>query len=425
MKKYILYTGIVAASLTSCSDEEVVDVASGDVITFRTSMALNEVSRGAEITTNNMQQFKVTALEQVNGYNSVLFDTALFKRGDNSEFTTDKEYLWYEGANLTFYAYSFLTQNGQEMNDALMGIPNLGPDDRGGCEVTLTHDQRTINNVVPAKEIKDHLDIVVAQENATYEDNRKEAVTLTFRHIMSQLVVKAKTDNEAYDFYVKGVKFCNLSSKGDWNWDQNDGLVHEKGGGWSIRDNSKANYEVRYTDNPIKLSSDIKDITNVGGAGYPMVIPQTVNSTNTSYTYGWGHHVAVLLQIRTKETDLQVFPVGYEGAYAWACIPLYVGNYAWTSAEQQLYNTWRPGHRITYILDFTKGAGYNDPDPNPDPDDPTPDPDPDDKPEPILDGLIKFTVSVQEWSKDTPIYPDLVVAATGGTGENTGTGENE
>lgn len=396
MKKYIYYAGIVAAGLSSCSSEDVVEIAPGDPITFRTSMALNEATRGTEITASNMQQFKVTALEDAAGQGATLFDQLIFRKGDNAEFKSTEEYLWHEGANLTFYACSFLTQDGKDITDAMMGDK---------AEFYVTNDQKTINNIKPKKNIKDHLDIVVAKETATYEANRHQAVNLTFHHILSQLVVKAKSENDTYDFYVKGIKFCNILDRGDWNWEENSvSIPHEKGGGWTLNGANKVNYDPIYYTH-IKLNSTAQDITNVedaGYPGYPMVVPQQLNSSNISYNTGWGQYIAVLLQIRTKDTNLQVFPVGHEGKYAWACIPLF----------NEKANIWKPGHRITYILDFTWGAGYTNPDPDPttdpDPDNPIVEPDPTDPPKPILDGLIKFTVSVSEWTADDPIYPPLI-----------------
>lgn len=371
MKKIILYAGIAATVLTSCNTEELVEVASGDAITFRSTMALSEASRGVETTTGSLQQFKVTALSNNSG--TALFEEELFTRvSGGTEFKSTKSYLWHEGADLTFFAYGYTASNGGAINPE--------------AEITLTSDQKTINLFSPEKEVNKQIDLVTAVQTATYEDNRTQAVELKFKHILSELQVLAKSDNQTYDFSIKALKFGNVLSIGDYNFDTNC---------WS-EVKSPTTYEVRYDNKAITLNSEAQNISTTETNGHFIVLPQTLTTfgsttevfeaSSTGRSMTRAQYVAVLLQITVKDTGLQVYPLGKEGEYAWAYIPVHTDN----------ANKWEPGHRITYVLDFTNGAGYSDPD------------DPKDPVDEILDGEIKFTASVNEWTNGPQIEPDVV-----------------
>lgn len=405
MKKILLLAGVAATMLTSCTSEELVDISRDDEITFRAAMNLNDVTRGTEISNDNIKEFKVTALEKT-AYWKPLFEKLSFKGTVGSEFKSDKPYLWYEGAELAFYAYSYKDKADMPLSDDM-----INPEPDG---IYITDQQQTIDFVTQPK-VEDQIDLVVAKTEATYANNRNGAIGLTFNHVLTEIQVLAKTDNQTYDFYVKGVKFTNIASTGQYDFDKNQWTVNGR------YDDPKADYEVRL-DNAIQLTSEPQNISATAKKGYAMLIPQQISTwspTNQKKTTT-ASYLAVLLQIKVKDEisggdGLQVFPTNTTekdewgnvtvindktNKYAWACIP--IGT------------EWQAGHRVTYVLDFTKGAGYTDPnpDPNPDPEDPDlPDPDPEDPDnpgpgpggDPILDGVIKYTVTVSEWTADPAI----------------------
>lgn len=388
MKKILFYACGAALALTSCSNEELVEVSSGDTITFRASMALNDASRGDDIHNNNIYQFMSTAVEQSEGTGGNLFNNVIFRKGTDGEFRSDKSYLWYKDADLKFYAWSYYNRDKSDIVLSKIG------------DISINKEEAKIKNFSPQKDISDQIDLVGATAQEDY-DGRIGAVGLNFDHLLSQIQVLAKTDNKTYVFYVRGVKFCNVVSQGDYDFNN---------AAWTLKEDVISNYEVRYEDR-IWLESEPKDISKLTQLGYAMLMPQTLAKWDVAadrHNENKAPYLAVLLQIRAIDTDLQVFPltrldasgneVYNEGKYAWACIPL--------------DNTWQPGHRITYILDFSHGAGYTDPDP--DPDDPdTPDPDPENEGKPILEGLIKCTVKVDDWIQDNPLYPNPVGPNTG------------
>lgn len=396
MKKFLLFAGAVAAGLTSCTSDEVMDLDTArDAITFRTAMALEDVTRGEETMSSNIQSFKMTAIDfsqlQYAG-DCTLFNQLEFTRGAGDVFKSTPEYMWYKDADLTFYAYSYYSQNGGGIDDSKVSD-----------DIEITPFQATINNFYTQPKIKDQIDLVATTTKATYDDGRGAPLSLVFDHILTEVHVAAKSDNEVYDFKVKGVKFCNIVGKGNFDFTK-------MGTGeriWTPDESVKRDFEVRY-DEPITLGSAVQDISDIRNSGFAILIPQTLRTwspTIDKKNTGKGTYIAVLLQITKKDSDLQVFPLNNPGKYAWACIPI--------------YNEWQPGHRLRYVLDFTKGAGYTDPNPDPDPKDPDdpgkPDPDlpgPDDPdlPDPgypILDGKVQYTVSVNPWSNDPDVTHTL------------------
>lgn len=65
MKKAFYMMAAAAIALSSCSSEETTDVAKSSTITFRTTVGLN--SRGAELTSDNLQEMWVSAFYQSDG----------------------------------------------------------------------------------------------------------------------------------------------------------------------------------------------------------------------------------------------------------------------------------------------------------------------------------------------------------------------
>lgn len=84
MKKAFYMMAAAAIALSSCSSEETTDVAKSSAITFRTSVGLN--SRGAELTTTNIQKMWVSAFYQSDGSDYFLDEE--FKKDNGQGSTT-------------------------------------------------------------------------------------------------------------------------------------------------------------------------------------------------------------------------------------------------------------------------------------------------------------------------------------------------
>lgn len=105
MKKAFYMMAAAAIALSSCSSEETTDVAKSSSITFRTAVGLN--SRGAELTTTNIQKMWVSAFYQSNGQS--YFDDQKFTKetgSGTSTFIPEAPQYWQQGRTYKFVAIS-------------------------------------------------------------------------------------------------------------------------------------------------------------------------------------------------------------------------------------------------------------------------------------------------------------------------------
>lgn len=325
---------VLGFGLVSCSEDEQLSENKGRAIDFRAAMG----TRASEITNANLSSIKVVSF--MNG--ATFFEPLDFVKGADGYFTSSPEYNWPgDNSELTFYAYAPSSMSG----------------------VTLSSDTKNVKGFSPASDIAGQVDFVTSKATGTREANEASGVELTFNHMLSQIEIRAKADNQAYTFKITGVRVGQPISIGDFDFDSS---------AWSLG-TDKAVYESTYTT-PVVLTSTAQNV--MGENGNPMLIPQQLiawdpdkDSSNTSK----GAYLSVKLQINTV-AGAQVYPFATDANCQWAAIPV---------------NTnWEPGKKYIYTLDLSHGAGYVDPgDPQPG--------------KPVLGGPIKFTVNVVDWTDST------------------------
>lgn len=367
MKQKLFLAAMAAIAMTSCSNDETLEINTGTerAIDFRTAMA----TRATETTTANLDKFYVTAFNE-NKLNFPYFENLEFKRteaeeeGESTYFTSeDKYYYPGDGSSLTFYAYA-------------PSATDLGT----SIETDNANKNLTLKDFSPAKEISEQVDFITANATGS-KDDAEAGVPLKFAHRLSQIEIKGKSENTSYDFEVKGIRIGKVCSKGSFDF---------KNGTWKLskdEDIDVAIYEKVYADDaePTKLSAEA---TSFMAGDNAMLLPQRldawqpqdVDNTNKKA------YLSVLVQVTTKAGAL-VYPFnGDKRDYAWAAIPVGI--------------EWEAGKKYVYTLDFTTGAGFVDP---------TED---ENKGESVITGEIKFTVDVEAWSEseeevEVPRDPNL------------------
>ena len=342
MKKFAFIAALTGMALVSCSQDEPVDINKGRAIDFRPEMAAR--GRGAEITNADLTSINVTAFLG----NAVFFEGLDFTKGSDGFFTSTPEYYWPgDDSELTFYSYSPTTPGGT---------------------VTMTSDAKTMTDFSPAAEIADQVDFISVVASGKKSTNEDAGVALQFSHRLSQIELRAKTDNEAYNFEGTGVRIGQPVSEGDFDFTTT---------AWTLG-TDKAEYTEEYTT-PVTLGSEPQTI--MGEGGNAMLIPQQLTAwepeTDGANT-AKGAYLAVKLRI-TTQAGAEVYPFPSDNThYAWAAIP--VGT------------DWVAGKKYVYTLDFTHGAGNVDPHgPNPG--------------TPVFGGPIKFTVDVDDWTPSNEDVP--------------------
>lgn len=272
-------------------------------------------TRATETTTASLKTIYVTAIDK-NGGN--YFSSEIFTLGSENSFQSSSPYYWPgDNSDLNFFAYA------------------PSSTDLGGT-LTITNATKTLADFAPAAAVADQKDFVTAKASGSKSASESTGVALNFKHQLSQIEIKAKNSNEAYNFKVVAVRICQPVSQGTFDFGTE---------GWTLAE-SKATYNVAdFTDVP--LTADAQSLMGVDGTA--MIIPQQLTAwdpeTDASND-NKGAYLSVKLQITTK-AGARVYPAEADGNHGWAAVP--VG----TKLEA--------GMKYVYTLDFSNGAGYIDP----------------------------------------------------------------
>lgn len=361
MNKVIYICVAATMALASCSNDEVVEQAKENAISFRSVVGMN--TKGTEATTNDLSAINVTAYQE----STVYFDNIKYEKDGTGFFNSVDPYYWPEKGELTFTALS---------------------DNWSGTREFTSSTNQWMHSVTIEQEIADQKDMVyVTGAVGSKATNEKSGLPLTFKHALAQIQINAKNGNGNYIYKVKGIRINNVYNGAEFD------LTKEEW--WT--NGAEVYYETTYND-PIDLTNDAKSI--MGAAGNALMIPFSYHKYEMwdgktlpnkdgfdvplSLLYHEGSNIgtfiSVLVNIQTR-TSAQIYPNKANG-YAWTAVP----------AKFE----WAKGYKYTYTLDFTSGAGKVDPsDPGTDWDE-TKDPA---KAEQILGGAITFETEVSGWTE--------------------------
>ena len=379
MKKAFYMMAAAAIALSSCSSEETTDVAKSSTITFRTSVGLN--SRGAELTSDNLQAMWVSAFYQSNGQG--YFEDQKFTKesgGVNTFVPEDAQY-WQEGRTYKFVAIS----------PAKTEWP-VAP--------AVTKDQVTCTDLAPVTTIADQKDLVIGAVDATSANHNTNGVALTLNHILSQIQIKVKSDNEHIVYRIKGIRIVNVEKdKGTLTYTTTDNKAN-----WDLNAGQKVTYSYTFPK-PIVLdgkTDGVKEAVLTGDKGGAMIIPQSFtpwdgNKVTDQAPYNVGTYISLLLNVKTVKGTGYMYPAAAQGENSYGWVAVAVPN-----------TEWAIGNKYIYTLDMSTGCGKVDPvDPEEDPKNPIVKPGVDGpgKGENIFGDVIKFQVTVKPWS--TPKVGDI------------------
>ena len=253
-------------------------------------------------------------------------------------------------------------------------------------------------NYTASTTIADQEDILVAFNSGSATDF-EAGVPLKFRHILSQIVIKA--DNAAKNkiqIKVKDVRLNNIKSAGTWALPTASTASALGYNPWS-----SVATEVNYltsvgTTTPITLDGSTKDLT---GANPLLLIPQQLGAGDIEH--GNGQYLSVLVQIQdlsiadgTNDTKKAIFPkINVAPATSETIADQ---QYAWAAVD--VNTEWEPGKKYIYTLHFTEN-GYGKVDENQDDGgDETPGVDPG---EDVVDAPVKLVLDVEviDWTDVT------------------------
>lgn len=365
MKKTPLFLiAMSAIALASCSEDEPVSVrqTTNEAISFRSALG----TRATETTNANLDKIFVTAVYgdstvnsssgKMSGFkNTLYFDNAEFDKGADSFFTATagKEYDWLAPTQeINFFAYS------PSQDD--LGADIMMKEDNSGM---------TLESFAVPEEISEQVDFITANASGTRKDNETSGVELTFDHRLSQIELRAKSENDNYTYKVIGARIGRAQYMGTFDFNTKEWTLDE----WHDTAVYTASCDTTtLTSTPVSI---------MGAGGNAMLMPQTLtpwDSNGDPDNVAREAYLSVLVNIKRTDNGVQIYPFANEGEYT----NKPVREYGWASIP--LSGTWEQGKKYIYTLDFTNGAGVIDPD----------DPDPGKK---IIGGEVKFTVKVNNW----------------------------
>lgn len=261
---------------------------------------------------------------------------------------------------------------------------------------TLSADDTGVSLVLSTPEaVEKQPDIIVARTTGRAADHATNGVPLYFKHLLSQLSVQAKNSNKSYNVEVAGVKIARIQSQATLTLPaeikQDEELT-----GYTYLPGSKSFGAAAAS--VLTLGDTPQEIGN-SAAGNFMLIPQELTAWNREEQIGGaadneGTYLGVLLRLTT--------PSGAQ------CYPLEKGKYAYATIPFSIPGGMKAGVHYQVTLDFSKGAGYQEPSlgdglPAKLPDGVAVSDQPwggEEKPgKAILGGPIKFDVSVEPWEE--------------------------
>lgn len=441
----MLIAAMATPLLISCSEEVHVEVNKGRAIDFHTSIG----SRSVPIITEDLTQICVTAIkiDKTTGVQSLYFGggekngslSELFTKAKGSIYFTSAENFYWpaDGSKLQFYAFApTLDKN---------NLPYF-------TGVTINEKSQSIN-FDTEDQIENQIDLITASAEAN-KDSETTGVSLVMQHRLSQIEIRAFSNNTKYDFDVSGVRIGRVASKGSFNFTPEnanqlikdnlnaDGEVAETYNEWTLgslkgtvwgydlTDRSTFTYENVDSENKavwerlpestaenktsLCLMPTMKEedgTVKKDKDGNPVVlnaflIPQKLvpwnrvsdfaNNTNNGAADNSGAYIAIKLRVTEKGTGKVVYPDSpqWGNGFQWAAVPI--------------SGIWEAGRKYTYTLNLTAGAGFVDPT------DPLPG-------TPILSDPIQFSVTVSGWENEDP---EEIVWDNGGSQPATGDASN-
>lgn len=351
MKKNLFMTAAaIAALLTGCStDEEIANIETS----AKNAIGFNIVSNGAEtkatIYGNGSKDFgfDVFAFDNLGNYFMGKEGEHGYTQNEDLSFTHDgvqiiptEEGNWvYKNAeevaywpttnSLDFYAVSPTNFDAQYYySHYLWSIKS----DKQTIVYTTTNEFQT--------NIKD-LDVMYAVAKGQTKDTKNGAVQLNFKHILSQVLFKAKVQYESMTVTIKEMKIHNLALGGVFTFPSAD--VEPTLTNWTST-KTHLTTTIKNSNTTNVVANSVNTPVDIIGINNPMlVIPQTLTAWDTS--------------ISKEDADKD------ENSYqCYLEVGCKIEQNRATVYNGTLYipfgTEWQPGKRYTYTLIF--GGGYDD-----------------------------------------------------------------
>ncbi|MDE6794287.1 MAG: fimbrillin family protein [Muribaculaceae bacterium] len=426
---------------SSCSQEEIINhgnAGSDRRIIFHTALPA-VTTRSQVITKEKLTSFQLTAfnpedenlINKETGHLKRYIESELLNKEDDNPISSEK-CSWpepgREGNQLDFFAfYPPLSESDATSENSPKLVNNSKVTDNG---ITLDY---KMENFSVAEDITDQIDFLTAHATGSMEENLFSGISLTFRHQLSRIEVKAKGSHKSCDIEIAGVRITNVPMQGNFEFQTSD-----PDGTWTGITKGNAEYIFREGDAIVTVGAN--EVSILGGKidgsndNCALLIPTTDAAwdyTNDVSNSRKGIYLNVLLRIIDKTPTTGKGKVQYpyydnsQGLNAMNIPREYFAIVTATSTvSKRLYKNgndyysdtaltqpytlasgeeireygwaalpvsanWQPGYSYSYTLDYTYGVGVHGPDVTGNVSPKAGDP--------IISDIIGVTVSVNEW----------------------------
>lgn len=306
MKKSFLMLGLAVAAMTSCTNDEVVEVNQSNLIKFESFV--NKGTRAVtETTTTGLSQFFVFGGYGTN-YTNVFNNVAFVK--DGSTTTEWKPSDTNNEAEWTANNYRFAAYANQNTSEQLTTTTNVSFDANG---------LKFTDYVV-----SDDKDLVAALSGEVDNSNlANNAVALTFKHMLSQVKFTFTNTDASHTMSVSDVAVSNVNNKGTCT-------LTSSAITWTDLsvDNQYALTYNKTTDNVAVNATYAPD--------YQMVIPQTLNTS--------GKEIQITFTITFYDNENQVV-----STETFTNVSLVYDN---ATDDSEDFTAWEPGYKYNYTANF-------------------------------------------------------------------------
>lgn len=336
---------MTAVLLTGCSsDEEIINIETS----AKNAIGFNIVSNSAEtkatpITPNNLTttDFDVFAFTA----NGTAFmgkaDTEFGHDGVNIKYNNGKwdyndpnDLRYWPSEPLDFYAFNPGTVSADMFQNYMWEVDGTTQKIWYTCSDEYSGGNGTHANY----------DVMYAIAKGQKKDTNNGIVKLNFKHILSQVVFKAKTQYDNMQVDIQEIKIHNIKLGGTFTLPAADGET----GSWSLNELLGLGTLTVVKDKSIKAEGKNTEATDISTNTPMLNIPQTLTAWNVS-----GASKTKEGADTAKQCYLEIScKIQQSGAYLLGSATEYKTIYVPFGA------TWEPGKRYIYTLIF--GGGYDD-----------------------------------------------------------------
>lgn len=313
MKKYLLFATAVCAALAACTKNDVKPVEMDQEITYQTinTKALSAFSPShkfyswAYILASDQNWTNNFASSKPYITNSLIEYSTTAKAWKNS--TTS--YYWPKKAKLTFFAWSDATNAPSVTSPATVACSNDGGIKFDNFNTSVDKNKDLLVSKIAADQ---------KSNTTTYDEGWAAGVPTVFSHVLSALVVKAKTDVTYSDitFKVKSIDFTNVYSTGDYT-QGHDASAKPTASSWSNLSSATSFdvYSPASESDPVTYEGiELKPV----GEDVRIFMPQTFSDTTpkASITYTVKYGTSGVIDEVTVEKDLKsIFTSNWQPGY--------------------------------------------------------------------------------------------------------------